>query len=79
MEQNEPERLIKVKVSDLLKKFRHKEDRYNFCRQKGNLNLLIFIYIVTMIGYWLPNEVGFDATFFVQFLCKKKEVKIKYY
>jgi len=50
---------IRLKVSELLKKFKHKEDRYNFCRQKG---------------YWLPKEVGFDSTFFVKFLCKQKKL-----
>ena len=27
------ERTITVKVTELLKKFKHREDRYNFCRQ----------------------------------------------
>jgi len=75
MDQNEPQRLIKVKVSELLKKFRHKEDRYNFCRQRGKHYFIIFFFNFIKIGYWLPSEVGFDATFFVQFLCKKKDVK----
>ena len=79
MDQNDPERLIKVKVSDLLKKFQYKEDRYNFCRQKGNYKFIIFFHIYIIIGYWLPSEVGFNATFFVQFLCKKKEVKIQFF
>lgn len=50
---------IQVKASEILKKFKHKEDRYNFCRQKG---------------FWLPNESGFDSTFFVKFLGKEKEL-----
>ena len=26
---------VKIKVSELIKKFKHREDRYNFCRQQG--------------------------------------------
>lgn len=68
---------IRLKVSELLKKFKHKEDRYNFCRQKGKN---IFSHIINnffSIGYWLPKEVGFDSTFFVKFLCKQKKVIIE--
>lgn len=28
------QRAIKIKASELLKKFPHREDRYNFCRQR---------------------------------------------
>ena len=62
---NDEQGTIRLKVSELLKKFKHKEDLYNFCRQKGT------------IGYWLPNEVWFDSTFFVKFLCKQKKVIIE--
>ena len=31
--------------------------------------------IIIDIGFWLPNESGFDSTFFVKFLGKEKEVK----
>lgn len=74
---NDEQGTIRLKVSELLKKFKHKEDRYNFCRQKGKN---IFSYIINnffSIGYWLPNEVGFDSTFFVKFLCKQKKVIIE--
>lgn len=27
----------------------------------------------------MPNEVGFDSTFFVKFLCKQKVVRIEYF
>ena len=33
--QNIQQEIIKIKVSELMKKFKHKEDRFNFCRQKG--------------------------------------------
>ena len=32
---NDAPRKIKMKVSELMKKFKHREDQYNFCRQKG--------------------------------------------
>ena len=69
---NEMQRTVKVKVSDLMKKFKHREDRYNFCRQQGNL--VSFVNFIIFLGYWFPTEVGFDSTFFIQFLTKKKEV-----
>lgn len=34
-EQIQEERTIKIKASELIKKFKHKDDRYNFCREKG--------------------------------------------
>ena len=71
---NEQQQLVKVKVSELIKKFKHREDRYNFCRQQGKL--IYFLIINITLGYWYPNEIGFDSTFFVQFLTKKKEVRI---
>ena len=71
---NEQQQLVKVKVSELIKKFKHREDRYNFCRQQGKL--IYFLIIIITLGYWYPNEIGFDSTFFVQFLTKKKEVRI---
>ena len=40
MAQNEInlEQKIRVKASELLSKFRHKDDRYNFCREKSKYN-----------------------------------------
>ena len=35
-DENEIIRTLKIKASELIKKFRHKEDRYNYCRQNGN-------------------------------------------
>jgi len=69
------QRAVKVKVSDLMKKFKHRDDRYNFCRQKDKKIFFISNNILYSLGFWLPNEVGFDATFFVQFLTEEKEVR----
>ena len=33
--ENYAERTIRIKVSELMKKFRHKEDRYNFNHQRS--------------------------------------------
>ena len=38
---------IKVKASDILKKFKHQEDRFNFCRERSNLIFLFFRCIST--------------------------------
>ena len=40
------EQTINIKVTDLLKKFKHREDRYNFCRQNGKYFLFIFFCIL---------------------------------
>ena len=34
------QRTIKIKASELLKKFKHKTDRYDFCRQNGKEKLV---------------------------------------
>ena len=73
---NEQQQLVKVKVSELIKKFKHREDRYNFCRQQGKL--IYFLIINITLGYWYPNEIGFDSTFFVRFLTKKRSKNISY-
>ena len=75
--QNIQQEIIKIKVSELMKKFKHKEDRFNFCRQKGKWIICIIIDIILYIGFWLPNEPGFDSTFFIKFLKKEKEVSGK--
>ena len=36
--QNEGQRIFKIKASELLTRFKHKDDRYNFCRQRGKQN-----------------------------------------
>ena len=75
--QNIQQETVKIKVSELMKKFKHKEDRFNFCRQKGKNNFHIIINLLLYIVFWLPNEPGFDSTFFVKFLKKEKEVSGK--
>ena len=60
---NEQQQILKVKVSELIKKFKHREDRYNFCRQQ--VKLIYFLIINITLGYWYQNEIGFDSTFFV--------------
>lgn len=74
---NEIQGTVKIKVSELMKKFKHREDRYNFCRQQGKIIIFIIFNFIFNKGYWLPNEAGFDSTFFIQFLTKQKQV-IKY-
>ena len=32
---NEQQSTVKIKVSELIEKFKHLEERYNFCRQQG--------------------------------------------
>ena len=32
--QNEGQRTFKIKASELLTRFKHKDDRYNFCRRR---------------------------------------------
>ena len=38
-----PQQKIRVKESELLSKFKHREDRYNFCREKSKYINIIFI------------------------------------
>lgn len=35
MNQNQMQGTVKLKASEIMKKFKQKEDRYNFCIQKG--------------------------------------------
>ena len=63
-----PQQKIRVKASELLSKFKHREDRYNFCREKSKYINIIFI------DYYLPQENYFDSTFFLQWLSGTKKV-----
>ena len=60
---------IKIKASELLSKFKHREDRYNFCREKSKYNKL-------NLDVYLPNEVYFDTIFFLKWLSGTKKVYI---
>lgn len=50
---------VTVKVSDLLKKFKSKEDRINYCREHN---------------VFLPDLPGFDTDFFLQYLQGNKNL-----
>lgn len=41
--QNIQQETVKIKIFELMKKFKHKEDRFNFCRQKGKKYFYIII------------------------------------
>ena len=61
------EQKVSIKASDLLKKFKTKEDRYNFLREMSKL----FSFILDL---YLPNETGFDSQYFLQVLMGQKKV-----
>ena len=48
--QNIQQETVKIKVSRLMKKCKHKEDRFNFWRQKGKNNLHVIINLLLYIG-----------------------------
>lgn len=58
---------VSVKASELLKKFKSREDRFNFMRE---LIKLLF----NFLDLYLPKEVGFDSNYFLQVLSGKKKV-----
>ena len=53
----------------ILSKLKSKEDRINFLRETGKL-------IFNILGFYLPNDKGFDAKFFIQVLKGEKNVNI---
>ena len=60
---------VTIKGSELLKKFKSKEDRFNFMRE-------LSIYIFNFLGLYLPKEVGFDSNYFLRVLnCSSKNVR----
>lgn len=63
---------VRVKASDLLRKFKSREDRFNFMRE---LSKLYF----NFLDLFLPKEVGFDTNYFLQVLSGQKKVKIFLY
>ena len=74
MEENidiEPQK-VTVNSSELLKKFKSREDRYNFLREMSNIYFNI-------LDLYLPKEVGFDSYYFLQVLTGTKNVKINFY
>lgn len=62
--------LVPVPASDLLKKCRNKEDIINICRELGN----ILFFIIFILGYYFPNQKGFDGKFFLQWGAGQKRV-----
>ena len=74
MEENidiEPQK-VTVNSSELLKKFKSREDRYNFLREMSNI-------FFNILDLYLPKEVGFDSYYFLQVLTGTKNVKINIY
>ena len=59
---------VTVKGSELLKKFKSKEDRFNFMRE-------LSIYIYNFLDLYLPKEVGFDSNYFLRVLNGSKKVR----
>ena len=63
---------VLVNSSDILKKFKSREDRYNFMRENSN-------YLYNFLDLYLPQEVGFDSYFFLQVLSGSKKVIFIFY
>lgn len=61
------EQKVTVKGSDLLKKFKTKEDRFNFLREMSN-------YIYNFVDLYMPDLPGFDSDFFLMVLTGQKKV-----
>ena len=54
--------LIPVSATEILKKCKNKEDIVNICRELGK-----YIFVILFdIGYYFPNEKGFDGKYFLQ-------------
>lgn len=51
----------------IMSKLKSKEDRINFLRETGNL-------LFNILGFYLPNDKGFDTKFFMQVLKGEKNV-----
>ena len=70
MEENKiiVEQKVTINSSELLKKFKTREDRYNFMRE--NSKIIFFI-----LDLYLPKEAGYDSYFFLQVLSGSKKVK----
>ena len=63
--------MINVKVSDLISKCRRKIDMIKFARELG-MRLIPY----NPIGYYFPQETGFDSKYFLEFLSGRKKVGI---
>ena len=69
----EVNRKITVLASDIIKKFKTKQDRISFCKENSKSKYIIFI------DLYFPDESGFDSTFFLLFLRGEKKVNNFYY
>ena len=63
---------VLVNSSELLKKFKSREDRYNFMRENSK-------YLYNFLDLYLPQEVGFDSYFFLMVLSGSKKVIFIFY
>jgi len=66
------EEIKRYPITEILKKFRTKADRINFCRENSKFFINFFL------DFYLPSYPGFDTKFFIQFLSGIKKVKLKY-
>lgn len=57
-----------VKGSDLLKKFKTKEDRFNFLREMSK-------YLYNFLDLYMPDLPGFDSNYFLLVLTGHKKVR----
>lgn len=64
---NNSDEKVLVKASDLLKKFKTKEDRYNFLREMSKPFFII-------LDLYFPKEIEFDSNYFLQVLIGAKKV-----
>ena len=60
---------VKVKVSELIKKFRTKKDIYDFCRENSKIFFLI-------LDKYFTEESGYDTSYFIKYLKGEKCVCI---
>ena len=57
-----------IKRSEILKKFKSKEDSFNFMKE-------LSIYIFNFLDLNLPKEVVFDSNYFLRVLSGSKKVR----
>lgn len=58
---------VMINGGDLLKKFKSREDRYNFMREMSK-------WLYNFLDLYLPKEVSFDCHYFLQVLTGAKKV-----
>ena len=60
---------VTVNSTELLKKFKSREDQYNFLREMSK-------FFINPLDLYFPKEVGFDSFYFLQVLTGKKNVRL---